>query len=104
MKKVYISIPISGQDYMAQKAKAYKKAAEISQKGFEVVTPFDVVTDALTPVNKAMGKCIEELLTCDIIYLCEGWVKSKGCTVEWVAAQTYGLRHIQEDSTNPTII
>lgn len=88
--KIYVSIPIAGKVYNAQKFKANKIAEELRKKGHEVVTPFDVVPSPETPYNEAMGKCMAELLGCDAVFLCEGWRKSKGCVAEYHVALVYG--------------
>lgn len=80
MKKVYVSIPITGENYNDQRNHAFVVATNLFQKDYDVITPFDV----------AMGKCIEALLDCDVIYLCKNWQKSKGCLTELQTALVYG--------------
>lgn len=89
MKKVYVSIPITGENYNDQRNHAFIVATNLFQKGYDVITPFDVVQSLSTPYNTAMGKCITALLDCDVIYLCKNWQKSKGCTAELQAALVY---------------
>lgn len=96
MKKVYVSIPISGEDYNDQRNHAFVVATNLAQKGYDAVTPFDVVPCATTPYNEAMGKCVESLLECDVIYLCKGWQDSKGCKAELQIAIVYGKEVITE--------
>lgn len=96
MKKVYISIPISGENYNDQRNHAFVVATNIAQKGYEVVTPFDIVKSPHTPYSEAMGMCMKELLECDAICLCKGWRKSKGCTAELQIALVYGLEVMAE--------
>lgn len=90
-KRVYISIPITGEDYSHQRFTAQSIAEEYRLMGWEAVTPFDVVPDCTTSYNESMGKCIEALLGCDMIFLCEGWQKSKGCMAELQVAMVYGM-------------
>lgn len=89
MKKVYVSIPITGENYNDQRNHAFVVATNLFQKGYDVITPFDVVQSLSIPYNTAMGKCITALLDCDVIYLCKNWQKSKGCTAELQAALVY---------------
>lgn len=89
MKKVYVSIPITGENYNDQRNHAFVVATNLFQKGYDVITPFDVVQSLNTSYNTAMGKCITALLDCDVIYLCKNWQKSKGCTAELQAALVY---------------
>lgn len=96
MKKVYVSIPITGEDYKDQQNHAFIVATNLAQKDYEVITPFDLVKSINTPYNEAMGKCIAALLDCDAIYLCKNWQKSKGCMAELQAALVYGKEVITE--------
>lgn len=90
MKKVYVSIPITGENYNDQHNHAFVVATNLFQKGYDVITPFDVVQSPGEPYNVAMGKCIAALLNCDVIYLCKNWQKSKGCSAELQTALVYG--------------
>lgn len=96
MKKVYVSIPITGQDYQDQRNHAFVVATNLAQKGCDVVTPFDIIQSPNTPYNEAMGKCIATLLDCDAIYLCKNWQTSKGCSSELQVALVYGKEVITE--------
>lgn len=96
MKKVYISIPISGEDYNGQRDHASAVAKELKQQGYSPITPFDIVKSVTTPYNEAMGKCVAGLLECDAIYLCKGWQNSKGCSSELHIALVYGLSVMTE--------
>lgn len=96
MKKVYVSIPITGENYKDQHNHAFIAATNLAQKSYEVVTPFDVVKSPSTPYSEAMGKCIEVLLDCDAIYLCKNWQNSKGCMAELQVALVYGKEVITE--------
>lgn len=98
MKKIYVSIPITGENYNDQRNHAFIAATNLAQKGYDVITPFDIVSDCTTPYDKAMGKCIEELLKCDAIYMCIGWEQSKGCKAELQTALIYGLKVITENN------
>lgn len=88
-KKLYISLPISGYqlDAVQREADAYKKLWQ--DEGYEVVTPFDLSPDSDKPYSYHMGKDIEGLLECDVVYFAPGWVESKGCNLEYAAAKIY---------------
>lgn len=96
MKKVYVSIPISGEDYNGQRDHASAVAKELERQGYSTITPFNIVKSVTTPYNEAMGKCVTELLECDAIYLCKGWQNSKGCSSELHIALVYGLSVMTE--------
>lgn len=94
MKKVYISIPISGRDLFAQRRRANDVAERFAHAGYDPITPFDIIPVG-DPVAKdyaaCMGRDIEELLRCDIIVLVDDWENSKGCRAEKAIADVYGL-------------
>lgn len=96
MKKVYVSIPITGEDYNNQRNHAFVVATNLAQKGYDVVTPFDIIKNVCTPYNECMGKCIERLLECDAIYLCRDWQASQGCKAEMQVALVYGKEVMTE--------
>ena len=101
MKKIYISIPISGKDYQEQKSIAEKKAKELRGEGHWVVTPFELVNENDPRQNDyayCMGRCVEALLKCDRIMLMDGWVESKGCTAEYLISFNYGLEITENDN------
>lgn len=97
-KKMYLSLPISGRKI--EKVKEYAKGIKEAwvAKGFDVVTPFEVVPLDGMPYHYCMGKDISALLLCDGIILCHDWFGSKGCRAECSVAQVYGLQ-IKIDNT-----
>ena len=97
-KKFYLSLPISGRDMGQVKSYANYVKDKWTAKGFDVITPFDVVPDEDKPYNYCMGKDIEALLDCEGIILCHDWFSSKGCRAECSVAQVYG-KQIKIDNT-----
>ena len=94
MKKIYMSLPISGHDLTERKEYAEYKQNMLywayKPNEWEIIPPFDVCPDPDKPYSYYMGKDIEALLECDAIYLCEGWQNSKGCMAEFEVARIYG--------------
>ena len=88
--KMYLSFPITGRNIKDVKvyAKRIKKTWE--DKGYEVITPFEVVPEDEKPYSYCMGKDIEAVLECDGIIMCDDWFMSKGCRTENYVAQVYG--------------
>lgn len=90
MKRLYVSLPISGYDLERRKEYAKEIKRWLSAGNWScVITPFDVCPDSDKPYSYFMGKDIEALLECDAIYLCEGWQNSKGCMAEFEVARIY---------------
>lgn len=95
MKRIYVSLPISGYDLEERKTEAERIKSTLNFFCLsikEVVTPFDVCPDSDKPYSYYMGKDIEALLKCDTIYMCNGWQNSKGCMAEFEVARIYGKK------------
>ena len=91
--KIYISLPITGYDLQERKQYAEnvkKKLQQICTEA-EIITPFDVNHDPTLPYEELIGKDIAALLTCDMVYVCNGSNDSKGCRLERYAALIYGI-------------
>lgn len=97
-KRMYLSFPITGRDLNQVKEYAESVKRAWVAKGYDVVTPFEVVPDDGMPYEYCMGKDIEELMKCDGIILCHDWFGSKGCRAECSVAQIYG-KQIKIDNT-----
>lgn len=94
--KVYISIPIKNCDESVQRAKAKEIAEKLKELGHEPVNPFDTpeAPKDLSEEEKYawyMGEDIKRLLLCDAIFMCKGWSRSIGCSIERAVAQKAGL-------------
>lgn len=96
MEKIYVSIPVTGENYNDQRNHAFVVGTNLAQKGYEVVTPFDIVKSPSVPYNEAMGLCVSALLECDAVYLCKNWKESRGCRAELQVALVYGKEIITE--------
>lgn len=94
--RIYISIPISGHNLMAQTGTALEIAGKIKALGHEPVNPFET---PLAPPEWSeqkkyayyMGEDVKRLLMCDAVYFHPHWTKSKGCSTEHDIAVRYGL-------------
>lgn len=95
--KLYVSLPITGRDLVSVKEHAGVVKELWEKRGYEVVTPFELVEENNGSMGEkeyyayCMGKCVEALLQCDGIILCQGWFGSKGCRAECSVAEVYGL-------------
>lgn len=92
-KRVYISIPISGLDYAAQKRKAEQLAEQHRSIGRIAITPFEIIPredPKADDIGYCMGRDIEELLHCDTVCFARGWQYSRGCMAEFTVAKIYG--------------
>lgn len=99
MKRIYVSLPISGYDLDERKLYAIWVKDLIKDKysePVEAITPFMVCPEADKSYSYYMGKDIEALLECDVVYMCKGWQNSKGCLAEFAVAKIYGKEIIME--------
>ena len=94
-KKLYISVAVSGRDIDEAKQLAESAKAHWCDK-YDVITPFEIHQHEEEEKLYAyyMGKDIEVLLGCDAIFMCPGWIYSKGCNAEYQIAKIYGLEII----------
>lgn len=95
-KKVYISIPISGKDITEVKLHLDYVKNRLASDFCEPVTPFDVSPDSNASYAEHMGRDIQALLECDVVFFCIGWQNSKGCQAEYEVAKIYGKKMVFE--------
>ena len=91
MKKLYLSLPISGYDINERRATAERKKRELESLGFDVVNPLDNGLPEDAGTHAHMKRDIEMLLGCDAIYMMKRWLHSAGCKCEFDVATAIGL-------------
>ena len=100
MKKIYISLPISGHEdtYEQRLDAAVKYVKEKHPEYGEIVTPKDVAKNLerayfpLQPKYKDyLFSDLEEIYDCDAIFMCRLWSQSHGCQAEYAFAQAIGI-------------
>lgn len=63
--------------------------------GYEFVDSF--INDGITTANTKqksvayLAKSLEYMSLCDAVYFIKGWQNARGCRIEHLVAQTYGL-------------
>lgn len=104
MKKVYFATPVNGrtEPTLAEKKEAALRRCIAVRNHLKRLHPDWVITYSfmVCPINQvlteaeAMGRCVTLLMSCDMIILDDNWQYSKGCRLEWDAAELYGIeRH-----------
>lgn len=79
--KIYISLPITGQEKEARE-KADRIKAALSKKGYKAVSPFDIYAGKDPSYEDHICQDLRAMLSCDAVYFCEGWEHSCGCGIE----------------------
>lgn len=94
-KRVYISLPIAHYDLKERREYA-QRVEDMLGHFYDTVNPLrnGVSEDADWKVH--MRKDIQDLLTCDAIFMCNGWEMSKGCKLEFDVATSCGLEVLYE--------
>lgn len=95
--KVFVSQPMKGlteQEIKLNRAKAIENIKSICGNDVEII---DNYFDNNEKPLFNLGKSIELLSTADIIYLCKGWNKARGCNIEYMCASDYGIKIIFEN-------
>jgi hypothetical protein len=98
METIYISGPI--KDIYNAKELFYSAQSKLTNEGYKVINPFEIINDNGTFVsgsNKELYEFylrmdIRELTFCDSIYILKGWEKSNGANIELNVAKAIGLK------------
>lgn len=95
--KIYISIPISMRDMNVVKAEINMAQVKLRTLGYIPVSPLEIEHKS-SDYFTILGEDIAELLRCDGIYLCKGWVGSQGCNMEYEVAKLWGKKILEYDT------
>ena len=91
--KVYIAGPMSG--YEEFNFPAFNRVEELLRGTYgykHVVNPAKLHRATNLPWVEFLKRDLLELITCDAVFLLEGWEKSRGATLEAFVAYALGLR------------
>ena len=97
MKKLFISQPMRGKTDEEIKAEREEAIKEVESQLGEKVQVLDSFFEGAPHDAKPLwflGKSIELLAQADIAYFCRGWKEYRGCRIEEMCAQEYGIKHI----------
>lgn len=96
--KMYLSLPITGRSMADVKVYASRVKMKWVGMGYDVITPFDVCNESDETYAYYMGKDIEALLNCDGIIMCDNWFTSRGCRLEFTAAEIYKKKILMDNT------
>lgn len=96
--KVFISQPMKGlseKEIKSNREKAIKNIKNLYGDDVEIIDSH--IKREGTPLW-CLGKSIELLSTADIAYFCKGWNTTRGCRIEYMCADNYGIgAYFEED-------
>ena len=95
--KVFISQPmrdLSEEEIKADRKRAIEKVKTIYGDDVEII---DSYNNKYQKPLICLAKSIELLAKADIIYLCKGWNKARGCKIEYMCASDYDIKIIFEE-------
>lgn len=95
--KVFISQPMRGLAEREVKLNRLKAIENIKRLYGDDVEIIDNYFDGNEKPLFKLGKSIELLSKADIIYLCKGWNKARGCKIEYMCASDYDIKIIFEE-------
>lgn len=90
MKKIYISLPISGYDYSERKQLSMRVQQELEKKGYEVFNPMFNGLPKQATTHEHMRVDFKMLCECDEIVMLPKWNHSAGCAQEFNVAVSIG--------------
>lgn len=99
---VFISQPMNGKT-KKEILEARKKAIETIKNKFCYVGELNIIDSFIEniPSNAKplwfLGKSLELLSSADAIYFVDGWIKSRGCTIEYLCASMYGINILKDN-------
>lgn len=113
--KVYISLPMAGHEKTVKDRyeTAKHQVQEIYGMDTEVFGPtniYDFSDNGLVsnaPVYTwawHLGEDIKDLLECDVIYLCQGWLWSKGCRTELAVAKVNLINVVKQENADSALL
>lgn len=90
MKKIYLSLPISGYDLEERRSYSQIIQRELEKREYEVFNPLYNGLPKEATTNEHMRKDISKLCECDTIIMCQKWNHSAGCVQEFNVAVSIG--------------
>lgn len=96
-KRVFISIPMNNRSSEEIEGKFNRVKRRLETIGFSVEESYkkEYNKDDTSPLY-ALAESLIHMSHCDVAIFCKGWNKARGCIVENMVANLYGLKVIYE--------
>ena len=96
--RIFISQPmkdLSEEEIRHNREKAIRKIKGLYGNDVEILDSY--IDGGGTPLW-CLGKSIELLSTADVAYFLKGWNSARGCRIEYMCAENYGIgTYLEED-------
>lgn len=102
MKNLFISQPMNGKtkkEILAERDRAMIQAAK--RIGEPVFVLDSVLNDSPEGVNRplwCLGRSLQIMAEADVAYFTKGWDKARGCRIEHMCADEYGMVVVEEEA------
>lgn len=99
MKKLFISQPMKGltdEEILAERDRAMLSAAKRLGEPVLVLDSFFQNAPAEAKPLWYLGKSLQVLSEADVAYFAKGWNKVRGCKIEHLCADEYGIVILKE--------
>lgn len=100
MKRIYLSLPISGYDIDERKDTAMQMEIKLRGLGYDVFNPLGNGWVGGLTTHEYMKRDLKALLDCDCIFIMHGWNRSAGCKLELDTAVAIGIDVFFEELMN----
>jgi|SRR5690625_671840 len=96
---IYICGPMSGiKDY--NRPKFNRIAEEMRREGYDVFNPAEIKGQPNWGWQQYMRRAISGMMTCDLVYVLNGWETSKGANIEIDLANKMDIEMVYEKDVN----
>ena len=98
MKKLFISQPMKGktnEEIRKEREEAIFCAKELTGNEIEVIDSFFENAPADARPLWYLGESLKLLSTADVAYFAPGWKNARGCKIEHICAEQYGIKIVE---------
>lgn len=99
MLKVFISVPMNGRTDIEIRYDISKAMDEINKitniNGIIYVDNYIMGATETNPL-KLFAKAIDKMAEADAVYFCPGWHKARGCKMEYILANAYDKKILND--------
>lgn len=88
---------LSNKEILDKREKLIKKATKQLGEEVSVIESFIIGVPATANPIWFLGEAIKKLSNADVAYFAEGWDTSKGCRVEHLVCEVYGIDIMYEN-------